>query len=193
MVKAQATEQGAIISEFLCDATGGLSYFDKDSELPVYETEITKYGSERMVEWQSRPEQPLQFSTKPFHTTSQYSPLIILASGHGALASHMDLGPGGGIQPLMRSTVRSMIFKATDCNWDFPEALIDKELIGGVERVLHLWIEGLKKQSGRQFGERLAEETMGAMRGTHFRPLWGWKGVLCAAGFGILPPRGLLF
>ena len=85
----------------------------------------------------------------------------------------MDLGPGGGIQPSMRSSVRSMIFfKATDCNWDFPEVLIDKELIGGVKRVLHLWVKGLKKQSGRQFGERLAVEqdlSAGMLKDMHFK------------------------
>ena len=35
-------------------------------------------------------------------------------------------------------------FEATDCDWEFPEVLIDKELIGGVKRVLHSWVKGLK-------------------------------------------------
>lgn len=94
----------------------------------------------------------------------------------------MNLGPGGK-QPLMLSIVlpnrteQSMILKATDRNWDVPEVLIGEDLIGkpgGMKRVLQergLWIEGLKKQFGRQkkdkkrhFGERLVEEAMSEAR-----------------------------
>jgi hypothetical protein len=189
-LKPKSRGKGLMVSDFLCAALGRLSHFDEEKGETIYATEIIKYGSTKGDDGWWNAEKMVEQTKKAIKIFNKAFPddIAVFAfdnsSGHACKAkdalvsARMNLGPGGK-QPTMRPTTlrdgtdQSMVYQPGDCEWDDPTRPISAEMIGkakGMKRVLQergLWIDGLKKQCGRQkkkkshFSERLFEETMG--------------------------------
>jgi hypothetical protein len=162
-----------MISEFLCAASGRLSYYNREKDERVYATEFIQYGSGKGDDGWWNAEKMVQQTRKAIEVFNKAFPNDIgvfafdNSSGHACkapdtlVASRMNLGPVGK-QPVMHptrlsdGTLQSMVYQQNDHEWEYPHHPIKEETIGkpkGMKRVLEergLWRNGLLKQCGRE-------------------------------------------
>lgn len=192
-LKPKSRGKGLMVSEFLLAADGRLACNAGDDELTgrIYASETIQYGSGKNDDGWWNAEKMIAQTKKAINIFNKSHPddIAVFAfdnsSGHACkapdalVAARMNLNPGGK-KPTMHDTVmadgtpQSMVFKATDCQWE-STVLVSDDLVGrpkGMKRVLQergLWQDGLKKQCGREkkkktgnsgFGDRLFDQTM---------------------------------
>ncbi|KAG0132808.1 hypothetical protein HOY82DRAFT_605592 [Tuber indicum] len=164
-----------MVSEFLTEAQGRLHYLDKVSGTKIEAYELLKYGKNDEGWWDSD-SMLSQVLTKAVPIFEKAFPGHIgvfafdNSNGHACKALNaltairINMGPGGGKQPKMHSTItpqnilRHIVYRDGDSDWktNYSVAPDLKGMPKGLKRVLReqgLWREGLRKQCNSRKNE----------------------------------------